>query len=114
MEYVLNTERHQHGQGFGSQSAEAVDFTNAEGHCGIQSVHLLILQNRKLTQMLSRCCQNSFRVVVELFLCIRRVYHRQNGEHHTLVTGSQIVEKLFHLLFLLFHIVGNGSREVVV
>ena len=42
------------------------------------------------------------------------MYHCQYGEHHTLVTGSQVIEKLLHFLFLLFHIIGNGCGEVVV
>ena len=114
MEYVLHTERHKDGQRFGSQCTEAVDLANTERHCGIQTVHLLKFQGRKLTKVFSRRSQDSFGVVVKLFLCIRSVYHRQHGEHHTLVTGSQVIEKLFHFLLLLFHIIGNGSREVVV
>ena len=40
--------------------------------------------------------------------------HSQYREHHSLVTGRQVVEELLHFLFLLLHIVGDGSGKVVV
>ena len=40
--------------------------------------------------------------------------HRQNGKHHSLVTGRQVVKELFHFLALLFNVVGKLCGEVVV
>ena len=40
--------------------------------------------------------------------------HRQNCEHHALVTCSQIIQKLFHFTLLLLHVIRDGGREIVV
>ena len=64
--------------------------------------------------MLSRCGKQSFCVIVKLLLGVRRVNHRQNGKHHSLVTGRQVVKELFHFLALLFNVVGKLGRKVVV
>ena len=64
--------------------------------------------------MLSCCGKQSFCVIVKLLLGVRRVNHRQNGKHHSLVTGRQVVKELFHFLALLFNVVGKLGRKVVV
>lgn len=70
--------------------------------------------NTELAKVLSRCGKQSFGVIVKLLLGVRRVNHRQNGKHHSLVTGRQVVKELFHFLALLFNVVGKLGRKVVV
>ena len=64
--------------------------------------------------MLSARCHKSFSVLVELFFGICRMNECDNGEHHSLISCSQVIKKLFHFLFLLLHIIRNGCREVIV
>ena len=39
---------------------------------------------------------------------------REYSEHHSLITSGEVIKELFHFLFLLFHIIRNGSGKVVV
>ena len=64
--------------------------------------------------MLSCGCQERFGVLIELFFGICCMHKGNNGKHHSLISCSQVIEKLFHFFFLLLHIVRNGSRKVVV
>ena len=114
VEYFFRTERHQYRKRFGCEGTQGINLANAERERGVQTVHLLILQNRKLTKVLSGCREKFVGIVVELLFGVCRVYQCQNSEHHTLIARCQIVEKLLHLGSLLFHIIRNGSREIVV
>ena len=114
MANVLHTERDKDRKALCGQSTERLDLADTEGHRRIQSIKLLELENTELAKVLSRCGKQSFCVIVKLLLGVRRVNHRQNGEHHSLVTGRQVVEKFLHLLALLFNVIGELCREVVV
>ena len=111
---VLHPEWDKHRKALGGEGAEGVDLPSAEGHHRIQPVKLLELQHTELAKVLSCGGQQGFGVAVKLLLAVRRVYHRKDGEHHTLVTGGQVIEKLLHLLALLFKVIGNLCGEVVV
>ena len=111
---VLHTERDKDRKTLCGQSTERLDLAYTEGHRRIQSVKLLELENTELAKVLSRCGKQSFCVIVKLLLGVRRVNHRQNGKHHSLVTGRQVVKELFHFLALLFNVVGELCGEVVV
>ena len=111
---ILNTERDKHRQGLGSKRSEGVNLSCAEGHNRIQSVELLKFQYPELAKMLSCGSQERFSVLIELFFGICCMHKGNNGKHHSLISCSQVIEKLFHFFFLLLHIVRNGSRKVVV
>ena len=64
--------------------------------------------------MLSRCRQHRFRIQIQLFLGVCGDHHCDHRKHHALVTGSQVVQKLFGFLALKLHVVGDNSREIVV
>ena len=111
---ILNSERNKHCKAFGCKGSEGVNFPCTVWHNGIKPIHLLKFKNRKLTKMFSRCCEQRFRIVIELFFGICGMHHRKHCEHHSLVTGGKVIKELFHFLFLLFHIIRNGCRKVVV
>ena len=111
---VLHTERNKDRKALCGQSTERLNLADTEGHRRIQSVKLLELENTELTKVLSCRSKQSFGVVIELLLSVRRVNHRQNSKHHSLVTGRQVVKELFHFLALLFNVVGKLGRKVVV
>ena len=114
MANVLHTERDKDRKALCGQSTERLDLADTEGHRRIQSVKLLELENTELAKVLSRCGKQSFCVIVKLLLGVRRVNHRQNGKHHSLVTGRQVVKELLHFLALLLNVVGKLGRKVVV
>ena len=64
--------------------------------------------------MLSCGSQESFCIIVELLFGICRMHHRQHGKHHSLVTGRQIVQKFLAFLSLLFQVIRNNGRKIVV
>ena len=114
MANILHPERDKDRKALRGQRAERLDLAATERHRRIQPIKLLKLENTELTQVLSCRSEQSLSVVVELFLGVRRVNHRQNGKHHSLVTGRQVVKELFHFLALLFNVVGKLGRKVVV
>ena len=97
----LHTERDKHRKALRGEGTQGINLPHAERQGGIQTVHLLIFQHGKLAEMLSCCCEQGFRVVVELLFGISRMHHREDGKHHPLVTGRQIVEELLAFLSLL-------------
>ena len=114
MANVLHTERNKDRKALCGQSTERLNLADTEGHRRIQPIKLLKLENTELAKVLSCCGKQSFCVIVKLLLGVRRVNHRQNGKHHSLVTGRQVVKELFHFLALLFNVVGKLGRKVVV
>ena len=110
----LYSERNKYRKTFRCKSTHCIDFANTKRQGGIQSVHLLIFQHRKLTQVLSGSCEQGFGVIVKLFLCFSRMHHCQNRKHHSLVTGCQIVQELLAFFALLFKVVRNDRRKIVV
>ena len=83
----LYSERNKHRKAFRCEGTHRINPADTKRQGGIQPVHLLIFQHRKLTKVLSGCGKESFRIIVKLFLCFRRMHHRQNRKKHSLVTS---------------------------
>ena len=111
---LLHLERHQHRKALRGESSEGIDFSRTDGEHRIQSIRLLILQRRHLAHVLSRCRQHRFRIQAQLFLGVCGNHHCDHRKHHALVTGGQVVQKLFGFLALKLHVVGNNGGEIVV
>ena len=79
---VLNPEGNKDSKAFCGKGSECVNLACSKGHSRIQSVHLLILENRKLAQMLSCSRKQSFGVVIKLFFGVRSMNHSEYSEHH--------------------------------
>ena len=110
----LHTERDKHCKALCCEGTQGIYLPYTKWQSCIQSVHLLIFQHRKLAQVLSCSSQESFCIIVELLFGICRMHHRQHGKHHSLVTGCQIVQKFLAFLSLLFQVIGNNGRKIVV
>ena len=110
----LHLEGDKHSQGFRGKRAEGVDFPHPDGQCSIEAIKLLELEHRKLAHMLSRHGEYGFGVAVKLLLGVGGDGQGHYREHHPLVAGGQIIQKLLAFFALQFHIVGHHSREVVV
>ena len=54
------------------------------------------------------------RVRVQFLFAVRQVNQRHHGEHHPLVTGGQIVQHFTRLFPLLFQVIRNNRREIVI
>ena len=110
----LHTERDKHCKALRCEGTQGIYLPYTKWQSCIQSVHLLIFQHRKLAQMLSCGSQESFCIIVELLFGICRMHHRQHGKHHSLVTGRQIVQKFLAFLPLLFQVIGDNGRKIIV
>ena len=110
----LHSERDKHCKALCCEGTQGIYLPYTKCQSCIQSVHLLIFQHCKLAQVLSCSSQDSFCIIVELLFGICRMHHRQHGKHHSLVTGRQIVQKFLAFLSLLFKVIGNDRRKVVV
>ena len=64
--------------------------------------------------MLSADREQRFGVSVQLLLGISHMNERDRDEHHALVAGGQVIQKLLGLLPLLLQVIGDNSGEVVV
>ena len=64
--------------------------------------------------MLSRHGKHRFGIAVKLLLGVGGDGQGHHREHHPLVAGGEVIQKLLAFLALQFHIVGDHSREVVV
>ena len=51
--------------------------------------------------MFSCCGKQCFRIILKLLLTVCCNNHRDNSEHHSLVTGCKVIEELFHFFLLL-------------
>ena len=87
----LHTERDKHRKALRGKGTQGVNPADAKGQSRVQSVHLLIFQHRKLTEVLSCRSKQGFGVIVKLFLSFRRMHHCQHRKHHSLVTGGQVI-----------------------
>ena len=110
----LHLKGHEHRKAFRGQSAEGVELPGANRQHGVQSVHLLIFENRHLAHPFSCCGENGIRVRIQLLFGVGSNDHGQDAEDHPLVTGGQVIQKLLALLPLQLHVIGNHSREIVV
>ena len=103
----LHTEGDKHRKALSGQGTHSVNLAHTKGERSVQPVHLLIFQHRKLTQMLSGSCQQGFRVIIELFFAVSGMHHRNDSEHHPLITGRQVVQKFLAFLALLLKVIGD-------
>ena len=110
----LHTEGDKYRKALCGKGTQGVNLADTKGQGGIQSIHLLIFQYRKLAQVLSGGGKKCFRIIVKLLFRFCRMHHCQNSKHHPLVTGRQIVQKFLAFLSLLFKVVGNNCRKVIV
>ena len=110
----LHTERDKHRKALRCQGTQGINLSYTKRQSRVQPVHLLIFQHRKLTEVFSGCREQGFGIIVKLLFGICGMHHRQHGKHHSLVTGRQIVQKFLAFLSLLFKVIGNDRRKVVV
>ena len=110
----LHTERNEHRKALRCQGTQGINLPYAKRQSRVQPVHLLIFQHGELAEMFSGCREQGFRIIVKPLFGIGGMHHCQHGEHHSLVTGRQIVQKLLAFLSLLFKVIGNDRRKVVV
>ena len=111
---LLHFERNEYRKALGGQSAERIDFARPNGQRGVQAVKLLELQCGKLAHMLAGNGKNRLSIAVKLFFGIGGDGQRDDGEHHPLIAGGEVVQKLLALLALQFHVIRHHRREVVV
>ena len=111
---LLHLKRHEHRQRLGGEGAVSADLLLTDGKHGVETVHLLILQNSQLTHPLPGNGLQSFGVAVQLFLGVGSDDHSHEGKHHALVPGGEVIEKLLDLLALKFDIMGQLGGEVVI
>ena len=64
--------------------------------------------------MLSADGKQRFGIRVELGVAVGKVYDGNEGEHHPLVAGGKVVQKLLDFLSHLLQLIGNGRGEIVV
>ena len=110
----LHFEGNEHRKALGGKGTERIDFARPNGQHGVQAVELLELQGGKLTHMLAGHGENRLGIAVKLFFGVGADGQRDNGKHHSLVTGGEIVQKLLALLALQFHVIRHYRREVVI
>ena len=110
----LHPKRNENRKAFRSKGTQGVNFSHAKGQHRIQSVHLLIFQHGKLTQVLSGSREQRFGVAVKLLLAVSRMHHSQHGEHHSLVTGRKVIKEFLAFFSLLLQVIRHNGRKVVV
>ena len=112
--HLLHLKGHEHRKAFGGKGAERIDPPCADGKNGVQPVELLEFQNGKLAHMLSCHGKHRFGVAVELLFVVGGNDHRNDRQHHPLISCGQVVQKFLALLALELHIIGDDSGEIVV
>ena len=111
---LLHPEGHQRRQRFRGEGTQNIQLLHTDGQRRIQSIHLLIFEHCHLAHLLTGQREDLVSIHVELFFGIGSQHHGQNAQHHALVTGRQIIQKLLAFPSLQLHIVGNDRRKVVV
>ena len=112
--HLLHLKGHEHCKTFGGEGTERIDLPCADGKNGVQPVELLKFQHGKLTHMLSRHGKHRFGVAVKLLFVVGDNHHRNDRQHHPLISCGQVVQKFLALLALQLHIIGNDGGEIVV
>ena len=112
--HLLHLKGHEHRKTFGGEGAKRIDPPCADGKNGVQPVELLKFQNGKLAHMLSGHGKHRFGVAVELLFVVGGNDHRNDRQHHPLISCGQVVQKFLALLALELHIIGDDSGEIVV
>ena len=114
MENILHPEWDKYRKTLCCKCSESVNLSCSKRHYRVESIYLLKSQCCKLAKMFSCCGKQCFRIILKLFLTVCCNNHRDNGEHHSLVTGCKVIEELFHFFLLLLHIIRNSCREVII
>ena len=112
--HFLHLKGHEHRKAFGGEGTERIDSPCADGENGVQPVELLKFQHGKLTHMLSRHGEHRFGVAVKLLFVVGGNDHRNDRQHHPLISCGQVVQKFLALFALEFHIIGDDGGEIVV
>ena len=97
---LLHFEGNEHRKALGGKGAERIDFARPNGQRGVQAVELLELQCGKLAHMLAGNGKNRLSIAVKLLFGVGGDGQRDDGEHHPLIAGGKIVQKLLALLAL--------------
>ena len=111
---LLHLERHEDRKAFRGQRPPRRDPVDADGQRRVEAVELLVFQRADLAHVLSARGGDRLGVGVELLKRIRRVQDRQDHPDHLLVTGRDVIQEFPDLLALLFHVIGDDGRVVVV
>ena len=112
--HLLHLKGHKHRKALGGEGAKRIDPPCADGKNGVQPVELLEFQHGKLAHMLSCYGKHRFGIAVELLFVIGGNDHRNDRQHHSLISRGQVVQKLLALLALELHIIGHNGGEIVV
>ena len=111
---LLHLKGHKYRLRLRGKRAKGIDLSGSNRQDRIQSIHLLIFEHCHLAHLLTGQREDLVSIHVELFFGIGSQHHGQNAQHHALVTGRQIIQKLLAFPSLQLHIVGNDRRKVVV
>ena len=111
---LLHLEGDEHSKALRRQRPEGVNAPRPDGQHCIKPVILLILQHGELTHMLAGNGKDGLGVAVELLLRFCGKHHGEDAQHHALVAGGEIVQKLLGLPALEFHVIGNHGGKVIV
>ena len=99
---LLRTERHKDGAAFRGQRPQSMDASQAIRQNGIQTVLLLVAENRETAELFLCDGLQGLRIRVKLLQAVRDMNERHTGKHEPLVAGSQIFQQVFrfgaHLL----------------
>lgn len=108
----LCAERGKNRKTVGGQGANRVNFSYAIRQRGVERVHLLVFQPCQTRSAGSG--ENCSGVAVKLLFAVGGMHDGNDRQHHSLVVGSEVIEKILHLRALLAHVKGNHGGEVVV
>ena len=111
---LLYLEGDEYRQTLGGEGAEGVDFPHPDGQGGVQAIKLLELEHRKLAHVLSRHGKHRFGIAVKLLLGVGGDGQGHHREHHPLVAGGEVVQKLLAFFPLQLHVIRNHGAEIVV
>ena len=104
---VLHPEGQEGGKAGGVEGAEDVDLPLSHGQDGVEPVHLLIAHRCDLQAAVLSGGEQDFRILVQLFLCIRPEHQGHEGVEHRLVLRYDGVQELPGAGALLLHLVGD-------
>ena len=110
----LYLEWNEYRQTLSSKGAKSIDFPRPDGQGRVQAIELLELEHRKLAHMLSSHGEYGFGVAVKLLFGIGGDSQGHHREHHPLVAGGEVVQKLLAFFPLQLHVIRNHGAEIVV
>ena len=108
----LCAEGRENGKAVGGQGANRVNFSYPIRQRGVERVHLLVFQPRQTGRAGSG--KNRGGIAVKLLFAVGGMHNGNHHQHHSLIVGGDVVEKILCLRALLHHVKGNHGGEVVV